>query len=105
MDHNLATLVKSTIGFIPHHLLRAYLRDHPRIADVFWRDTLIEAAIFREWIANVGGRVASSRVAHVLCEMYVRLHATGAIADGSFEFLFRFHNPNSVTQSGYPPSM
>ena len=93
MDHNLAPIVTSRVGFIPHHLLRAFLRDHPRISDVFWRDTLIEAAIFREWIANLGGRNARSRTAHVLCEMYVRLHATGAISDESFEF------PFPITQS------
>jgi len=29
-------------------VVRALLRDHPRIFDVSWRDTLIEADIFRE---------------------------------------------------------
>jgi CRP-like cAMP-binding protein len=88
MDHNLSTVVASKVGFIPHTVMREFLRAHPRISDVFWRDTLIEAAIFREWIANVGARSARPRMAHVLCEMYVRLRATGAIADGSYEFPF-----------------
>src|SRR5215207_8479439 len=61
MDHNLSATVQSTVAFIPHHVVRAFLRDHPRISDVFWRDTLVEAAIFREWIANVGGREARAR--------------------------------------------
>jgi CRP-like cAMP-binding protein len=93
MDHNLCALVTSSLGFVPHHLLRDFLRDHPRIAEVFWRDTLIEAAIFREWIASVGGRDARSRMAHLFCETYVRLHATGAIPEGTFEF------PFPITQS------
>jgi CRP-like cAMP-binding protein len=93
MDHNLGAIAATTVGFIPHHLLRTFLHDHPRISDVFWRDTLIEAAIFREWIANVGGRDAHSRMAHLFCEMYVRLVATGAIAIGKFEF------PFPITQS------
>jgi CRP-like cAMP-binding protein len=88
MDHNLAPLVTSRVGFIPHAIVRAFLRDHPRISDVFWRDTLIEAAIFREWIANVGGRDARARMAHLFCEMYVRLYATGSVPDGSCEFPF-----------------
>jgi CRP-like cAMP-binding protein len=88
MDHNLAAMVCSKLGFIPHGAVRTFLRDHPRISDVFWRDTLIEAAILREWIANVGGRDARSRMAHLLCEMYVRLRATGAIPQGEFEFPF-----------------
>ena len=102
-DHNLVALVTGRLGFIPHHLLRAFLRDHPRITDVFWRDTLIEAAIFREWIANVGSRNARSRMAHLFCEMYVRLRAAGAIPDDSSNFLFRSHKLSSVTRSGYPP--
>src|SRR5215211_3452460 len=39
MDHSLATVVASKVAFIPHEVVRAFLRAHPRIADVFWRDT------------------------------------------------------------------
>jgi CRP-like cAMP-binding protein len=93
MDHNLATIVPSKVGFIPHHVMRTFLRAHPRISDVFWRDTLIEAAIFREWIANVGGRAARPRMAHIICEMFVRLRATGAIAADTYEL------PLPITQT------
>lgn len=97
MDHNIAALVTGIVGFIPHHLMRAFLREHPRMGDVFWRDTLIEAAIFREWIANVGARPARSRMAHVLCEMYTRFRATGEIAAGTYEFPF----PITQTEFGH----
>ena len=53
---------------------------HPRSSAhrrFFWRDTLIEAAVFREWIANIGRREAYGRIAHLLCELYVRLRAIG----------------------------
>ena len=33
--------------------------------------------MFREWILNVGRRSALARVAHVLCELAVRLEAQG----------------------------
>ncbi|MFL5005677.1 MAG: Crp/Fnr family transcriptional regulator [Microvirga sp.] len=64
MDHSLSTVVPSRVAFIPHETIRAFLQAHPRIADVFWRDTLIDAAIFREWIANVGRRrrISASRI-------------------------------------------
>jgi CRP-like cAMP-binding protein len=81
MDHSLGTLVPCKVGFIPHEMLRAFLRAHPRIGDIFWRDTLIDGAVFREWMANVGRREAYARVAHLLCELYVRLKAVG-IANG-----------------------
>src|SRR5215217_545046 len=58
MDHSLATIVASKVAFIPHDAVRFFLRAHPRIADVFWRDTLIDAAMFRERVVNVGRRDA-----------------------------------------------
>jgi CRP-like cAMP-binding protein len=42
-----------------------------------WRDTLIDASIFREWVLNVGRRDAKARVAHMLCEFAVRCDVAG----------------------------
>src|SRR5215207_5344104 len=71
MDHSLATIVPSKVAFIQHEAVRSFLRAHPRIADVFWRETLIDAAVFREWVVNVGRRDAYARIAHILCEALV----------------------------------
>ena len=54
---------------------------HPRIAAAFWRECLVEGAAFREWVLNVGRREALPRMAHVLCEMLVRLKAVGLAED------------------------
>ncbi|MER8633016.1 helix-turn-helix domain-containing protein [Mesorhizobium opportunistum] len=48
---------------------------------VFWRSTLVDAAIYREWVTNVGRRDAYTRMAHILCELIVRLRAVGRIED------------------------
>jgi CRP-like cAMP-binding protein len=77
MDHSLATLTPCKVGFIQHGHLRELLRQHPRLTDVFWRDTLIDAAIFREWMLGIGRRDAKTRVAHLFCEMVCRLRAVG----------------------------
>ena len=79
MDHSLGTVVPSKVAFIPHHAVRALIAAHPRIGAVFWRETLIDAAVFREWIANVGRREAYGRIAHLLCEIFVRLRAVGLV--------------------------
>ena len=47
-----------------------------------WVDTLVEASIAREWIANVGRRKAYTRIAHVLCEFGLRLEHAG-LANGT----------------------
>jgi len=77
MDHDLTTMSDCRLGFISHSALREMLRSRPSLAELFWRDTLIDAAMFRDWIVNVGQRPAVSRVAHMLVEIRERLRAIG----------------------------
>jgi CRP-like cAMP-binding protein len=81
MDHSLSALVRSTVGLIPHQALDRLHDTHPRLAKVFWRDTLIDAAIFREWMASIGRRTAIERAARMLCEVLVRMRAVGLATD------------------------
>jgi CRP-like cAMP-binding protein len=81
MDHSLGTLARSTLAFLPHDTVRDLIRRCPRIGDAFWRETLIDAAVFREWMLGLGRREAYGRMAHLLCELYVRLKAVG-LANG-----------------------
>ena len=86
MDHSLGTLSPGRVAFIPHEPLRALCTGFPRLAGLFWRDTLIDAAIFREWMVGIGRRSAYSRIAHVFCEVLVRLEAVGLTQDRSCAF-------------------
>ncbi|WP_245459122.1 Crp/Fnr family transcriptional regulator [Mesorhizobium sp. M1A.F.Ca.IN.022.06.1.1] len=86
MDCTFAPLTPARVGFMRHDALRAICAKHPSIANVFWRSTLIDAAIYREWVTNVGRRDAYVRMAHLLCELIVRLHAVGQIQDHVAEF-------------------
>jgi len=85
MDHDLSTLTPSTLGFISHETLQKLHRRSPGIAEMFWRDTLIDSAMFREWIVNVGQRPAPARLAHVMIELRERLRVIGRVDSGNFE--------------------
>ena len=61
MDHDLITMTPSVVGLISHDAVKTLGRARPAVADAFWRETLIDAAIFREWIVNVGARPANAR--------------------------------------------
>jgi CRP-like cAMP-binding protein len=50
---------------------------NPRLARAIWKDTLVDAAVFREWMTSIGRRRAAIRIAHLMCEVYVRLEAVG----------------------------
>jgi CRP-like cAMP-binding protein len=81
LDNSISTISQCRVGFITHEDLRDLCTRHPRIADAFWRETLIDASIFREWVTNVGQREGASRMAHVLCELLVRLRAVDLVED------------------------
>jgi CRP-like cAMP-binding protein len=85
MDHSLGTLARSTLVFLPHETVRDLIRRCPRIGDAFWRETLIDASIFREWVVNLGRREAYGRMAHLLCEFYIRLRSVGLANGQAYE--------------------
>jgi CRP-like cAMP-binding protein len=72
-DHNIQTLSPATIATLPRSALRALVETRPAIAQAILIDILIEASIFREWLLNIGRRDARARVAHLLCELALRL--------------------------------
>ncbi|MEO6715782.1 MAG: Crp/Fnr family transcriptional regulator [Novosphingobium sp.] len=76
-DHNVQMLSAGEAAFIPVEAIRALVASHPALAEAMWLETLVDAAIFREWTLNVGRRDARSRMSHMLCEFAVRLEAAG----------------------------
>jgi CRP-like cAMP-binding protein len=86
MDHAVRASTESTILVIDQSALLEALEAHPSLCTIFWRETLVDAAIFREWTANVGARNALSRIAHLLCEIYVRMNAIGRVRNRMCHF-------------------
>jgi CRP-like cAMP-binding protein len=81
MDHSVATLVPTTVAFIPHQSLNELNARHPTIANALWRDTIVDAAMFRLWMVSLGQKSAHERLAHLLCELLVRFKAVGLAED------------------------
>ena len=81
----LQALSVATILRVPHRAVRAAAARHPALAEAFWRDCMIDAAILSEWVVNVGRRDAKTRVAHLICELATRLRAGGGANDFSFD--------------------
>ena len=72
---SLQALSVATILRIPHSAIRAAAGRYPALAEALWRDCMVDAAILAEWVVNVGRRNATTRIAHLLCELATRLHA------------------------------
>jgi CRP-like cAMP-binding protein len=88
MDHDLTSVGRAVVAFIPHDWFNRTLDRAPSLAHVFWREILIDAAVYREWIANIGARDAIARIAHLICEIEARLAAVGLVSDNAFSVPF-----------------
>jgi len=85
MDHNVGTLSKVRVATIKRRTLINLTDGYPRIAQALWWSAMVDEAITREWIVNVGARTAAERVAHLLCEHYLRMRAVGLAVANTVE--------------------
>ena len=83
MDHTIATLSACTMVSIPRRRILE-LTERPAIARALWWTTLVDEATLREWLVNLGKRRADVRIAHLLCELHLRLTSVGLVEDGEF---------------------
>ena len=84
LDHNIGALTGVRIATVPHDRLKRITEEQPHLSRLLWFSTLLDAAIQREKIVSVGRRPALARVAHLICEMFVRLDLIGMSEDHSF---------------------
>jgi CRP-like cAMP-binding protein len=84
-DHSVQMLTSGKVAMIPREEIIRLTLERPTIGHAMWIDTLVDASIFREWIANVGRRDARTRVAHILCEFALRLKSAGLGDETGYE--------------------
>jgi len=94
MDHAVCAIGSAVIASIPHKELIAAFNRRPSMGFAIWRETLIDAAIFREAITNNSARTMPARMGHLFCELFYRARASG-LAEGS-----TFAAPISLVQLG-----
>lgn len=83
MDHSIGAVTPLKVAEIPSDTILELTDNHPRIGRAFWWNSLVEEAVAREWTVNLGQRNASERLAHLLCELYLRLRGVGLAALGA----------------------
>jgi len=85
-DHSVQSLNVCEVALVPSSALLQIADVSPGLRMAMWIDTLIDASIFREWVVNVGRRDSRTRIAHLLCELALRLQRTGPDRDGMIDF-------------------
>jgi CRP-like cAMP-binding protein len=87
-DHNIQTVTQASVAWVPAVDIKVLASTHPAVGEAMWRDTLIDASIFREWVLNVGRRNAKARITHMLCEFVARREAADLGMPERFELPF-----------------
>ncbi|MDT9599620.1 Crp/Fnr family transcriptional regulator [Sphingosinicella rhizophila] len=82
LEHHVGAMTPVRYAIVPHQRVREITERHPHLTRLLWFQTLLDAAIHRERIISVGRRSAVGRIAHLLCEMFVRLEIVG-MTDGN----------------------
>lgn len=86
LDHDLLTLSDCIVAVVPHERLQEVTEKFPRLARLYWFSTNVDGAITRELALSLGQRSAMARMAHLFCELYMRLDAVGRARPDGFEF-------------------
>ncbi|HET9810480.1 MAG TPA: Crp/Fnr family transcriptional regulator [Sphingomicrobium sp.] len=86
LDHDLVTASDCTIAIVPHERLVELTERHPHLARAYWLMTNLDASITREMALSLGQRPAISRMAHLFCELHLRLEIVGKTRGDSFDF-------------------
>jgi CRP-like cAMP-binding protein len=88
MDHSIGALTTCSVARIPKAELRKMLVSYPSINRACLWATLVDEAVLREWLVGVGRRSSEQQLAHLFCELYVRLDAVGLTAGDGYHMPF-----------------
>jgi len=84
MDHAVGTLSSCRVARLGQDVLAELIDRRPVIAEALRLSKRAEIATAREWVVNLGCRSASERMAHLFCELLVRLEAVGLVRDNTY---------------------
>lgn len=86
MDHSIGAITRLRYAEISPPDFERLMTSSPRITQALWWHELVVAAVQREWTTNVGQRTAYERIAHLFCELFIRLRTVGLTDGASCDF-------------------
>ena len=84
MDHRIQAITPASVATVSRDQMQAMMRDHPGIARAMYTAQLIDEGVMRAWIVSMGRRSSIERVAHLICELYLRARSIGLTGEGEF---------------------
>jgi CRP-like cAMP-binding protein len=84
MDHSIQAITPSLIATVSKTAMATMMHEHPNIANAMYSAQLIDEGIMRAWIVSMGRRSSIERVAHLMCELYLRARNIGLAREADF---------------------
>jgi CRP-like cAMP-binding protein len=84
MDHSIQTITPACFATIDRVEMDRIFGNHPAIARAIYVAQLVDEGTMRAWITSMGRRASIERVAHLMCELYIRARNIGLITEDCF---------------------
>ena len=84
LEHEVIAVGEAGVEFVEHDELREITCNFPHLTRLLWMSTAIDAAIHRQWLVATASLRSGAHLAHLICELYVRLSSVGAAQNHSF---------------------
>ncbi len=97
LEHEISAASRCDVALAPHPELRRVTERFPRLTRVLWFQTLVDAAINREWTLVLGKKRSRARVAQFFCEMHARLKIVGQTSNGGYALPFNQQELADIT--------
>ena len=85
MEHSIATLTPVRVARVSRKEMEDLIETRPAIMRAFLWAQLVDEDTLRAWIVSMGRRDSVQRVAHLMCELYVRALNIGLAVGDRFE--------------------
>lgn len=84
MDHSIQAITLATVATVTRDEMESMFDGHRNIAKAMYFAQLVDEGIMRSWIVSMGRRNSTERVAHLMCELYLRSRTFGLTDAGEF---------------------
>ncbi len=84
MDHGIQAITPAMVATVSRTEMAAMMDAHHNIARAMYTAQLVDEGIMRAWIVSMGRRSSIERVAHLICELYLRARNIGLTHDSEF---------------------
>ncbi len=85
MDHSIATLTDARVASIPRTRFSHLIATRPMLTQALWWAQVVDEGVLRAWIVSMGRRSSVERVAHLMCELYIRARNIGLTTGDELE--------------------